>query len=256
MIQTLILGLIQGLTEFLPVSSSGHLILIPSLLKWRDQGLEMDVALHAGTLMAVCLYFWRDLWSMTKSFFCWQWDSSTQLVLALIVATLPVTVLGFALKQLTTIRTPWMIALVGIIFGLLLYGVDRWSTSRRQMHDMTWQRAFWIGLAQAIALFPGVSRSGISMTAARFLGFDRESAAKFSFLLSIPAILGAVTLTTVDVIRLGSPIDLVQTAWGILFSFLSGLFAIHGLMLYLKKHSFLPFMIYRIILGIAILILL
>lgn len=255
MLSIVILALIQGLTEFLPVSSSGHLILIPYLIGWQDQGLEMDVALHAGTLLAVVFYFWRDVKAMALSTLKWiffrkAYDKDTSLALNLVVGTLPVVIIGFIFKQINTIRSPLVIAFAGILFGVLLYGIDLWRPKEKKIEQITLFHAVYVGVAQAIALVPGVSRAGITMTAVRSLGFDRQTAARFSFLLSIPAITGAVALTTYDIVRLGAHMNWPLLGVGVAVSMLAGLAAIHGMLKFLQRFSFLPFMIYRILLGL------
>ena len=258
MFALLILALIQGVTEFLPVSSSGHLILIPYLIGWQDQGLDVDVALHAGTLLAVIIYFWRDLWMMISSL--WQWiytkkafDQGGYLAICLVVATLPAVVAGFIFSYVTTCRSPLLIAWMAIIFGILLYVGDWWGQRLHPRREIKLRDAILIGLAQALALIPGVSRSGICMTAARFLGIERQLAARFAFLLAIPTILGAVGLTSYKMYRNGTSLDLGLLGFGVALSFAFGLLAIHGMLKFLQRFSLLPFAIYRVLLGGVIL---
>lgn len=258
----LILSLIQGLTEFLPVSSSGHLVLLPHLFGWQNQGLEMDVALHVGTLTAVLIYFWTDVWGMITHFlkYCFggfkkrDFDSQVRLALSLVVATLPAIVVGFLLKKmgLNDIRQVSVIATTSILFALVLYLTDRIGFKRDDLNKITLKRGFLIGLGQAIALIPGVSRSGICISVGLALGFTRTAAARFAFLMSIPSITGAATLTAYDAIMDNTPAVWSEIGLGILFSATAGLAAIHFMLRFLASHSLTIFVIYRILLGICI----
>lgn len=262
-INLVILCFIQGMTEFLPVSSSGHLILLPHLFHWTEQGLEVDVALHVGTLCAVFIYFWSDLQAMLISCFRYVmsgfkndcYDEHVKLAFCLIIATIPAVAVGFTLKKLglDDVRKVLVIGMTSIVFGLLLYLADRFGRKEYTTKDMTVARGFVIGIAQAIALIPGTSRSGICITAGRFLGFDRVASARFAFLLSIPAILGAATLTGYDAYKAGTSVVLSEIATGILFSMIFGLAAIHFMITFLTRHSLTPFVIYRLLLGAGIL---
>lgn len=260
-----ILGLIQGLTEFLPVSSSGHLVLLPYFFDWQAQGLEMDVALHVGTLIAVLFYFWRDVWEMAHHFFRYcirgcrnqDFNNHVRLALSLVVATLPAVVVGFLLKKmgLEDIRQVRMIATMGVIFALVLWAADHWGRQKKGLSQITLRHGFLIGLGQALALTPGVSRSGICISAGLALGFTRTAAARFAFLMSIPSIVGAATLTTYDVIQQDSSLVWRDIGLGILFSCLAGFAAIHFMLKFLARYSLTLFVIYRIILGAGIWIL-
>lgn len=257
-----ILSLIQGLTEFLPISSSGHLVLLPHFFGWQNQGLEMDVALHVGTLTAVLIYFWADVWQMTTHFMRYciggfqktNFDDQVRLALSLIVATLPAVVLGFFLKKigLGDLRQINVIASTSIIFALVLFVADRFGTQKKDLNHITLGRGLLIGLGQAIALIPGVSRSGICISAGLALGFTRVAAARFAFLMSIPSILGAATLTAYDAIKDNTPVIWGDIGLGILFSSLAGLAAIHFMLKFLANHTLTIFVVYRIILGICI----
>jgi len=261
-LQIFILSLIQGLTEFLPVSSSGHLVLLPHLFGWHNQGLEMDVALHVGTLVAVLLYFWQDIWGMITHFFKYclsgfrlnALDHQVRLALSLVIATLPAVVVGFILKKtgLDGVRQVGVIATTSIVFALVLFVTDYMGSKKKDLTDITFKRGFLIGLGQAIALIPGVSRSGICISTALSLGFTRVAAARFAFLMSIPSIIGAATLTTFDVIKDDIPIVWGNLGLGILFSALAGLAAIHFMLIFLTRHSLTIFVIYRILLGLGI----
>lgn len=257
-----ILSLIQGLTEFLPVSSSGHLVLLPHLFGWQNQGLEMDVALHVGTLCAVLIYFWADVWGMITHFvrYCFNGfrtqdlDDQVQLALSLVIATLPAVVVGFALKKmgLDDIRQISVIATTSIVFALVLFVTDHFGAKTKGLKEITFRRGFLIGLGQAVALIPGVSRSGICISVALSLGFTRVAAARFAFLMSIPSIIGAATLTTFDVVKQDIPIVWGDIGLGILFSGLAGFAAIHFMLTFLARHTLTVFVVYRILLGIGI----
>jgi undecaprenyl-diphosphatase len=257
-----ILSLIQGLTEFLPVSSSGHLVLLPHLFGWENQGLEMDVALHVGTLIAVLVYFWADIWEIITHFvqYCirgFQADllnRHVRLGLSLIVATLPAVIIGVLLKKggLGDIRHINVIATTSIVFAVVLYAADRFGSQEKSLNSMTLGHGFLIGLGQALALIPGVSRSGICMSVGLSLGFSRIAAARFAFLMSIPSILGAAILTAYDALKADSPIVWGDIGLGILFSSLIGLAAIHFMLTFLARHTLTVFVVYRIILGIGI----
>lgn len=262
-IEILLLSFIQGLTEFLPVSSSGHLILLPKLLGWQDHGLELDVAVHIGTLCSVLIYFYQQIHQMIRDtirFICSRFSPhaytpSVHLSITIIVATIPAVVFGFVLKKLgqEMVRGVEIIAFTSIFFGALLYLTDKLGYKNEK--DVSFGKGCMIGFAQAIALIPGTSRSGICITMGRLLGVDRTSAARFAFLLSIPAILGAGVLTSLDAIKTGVPLLTVDVGLAVLFSFLFGLLAIRFMMTYLAKYSLAPFAIYRIALGIGLLLL-
>lgn len=267
LLHIIVIALVQGITEFLPISSSGHLILVPSLTGWPDQGLAIDVAVHIGTLLAVLIYFKED----TKGLFfaaCGSMGIASarrviegtlyqKLFWALIVATLPVVVIGFAAKTLGLIdmmRTIEIIGWTSIVFGVLLYWADRSASISKVLNHMALKPAFIIGLSQVLALIPGTSRAGITMTSARWLGFSRTEAARFSMLLSIPTIAAAGLLGVLDIIEQGSDtlmIDAIET--GVL-ACLAALFAIHFLMKWLTHSSMTIFVIYRVFLGTGLLL--
>lgn len=261
-IHILILSLIQGLTEFLPVSSSGHLVLLPYLFGWQNQGLEMDVALHVGTLIAVLIYFRTDVGEMAVH--CMRYgaggfqtrdlDNQVRLALSLAIATLPAIGVGFFLKKagLGGIRQINVIAAASILFALVLYAADRLGSQKKSLNNMTIGSGFLIGLGQAIALIPGVSRSGICISAALSLGFSRVAAARFAFLMSIPSILGAATLTAYDAIKADTTVAWGDIGLGMLFSSLAGLAAIHFMLTFLARYTLTVFVVYRLILGAAI----
>jgi undecaprenyl-diphosphatase len=259
-LQIAVLALVQGITEFLPISSSGHLILVPLLTGWPDQGLLVDVAVHVGSLGAVVLYFWRDLAAMSHGLIAWRsggpLDQPGRRLFALVmVGTIPVVLAGLALKLVGTeeLRNAAVIGWATLGFGLLLYAADRLGPCERDIRGMGYGAALVIGLAQVLALMPGTSRSGITMTAARGLGLRRDEAARFSMLLSIPAIIGAGTLLTLDLIELGEAELRSDVLLATGLAFLSAWLSIALLMRWLARASFTPFVIYRCALGVALL---
>ncbi len=257
-LQALILALIQGLTEFLPISSSAHLILPKELLAWPDQGLAFDVAVHIGSLAAVMLYFRKDI---VEIVIAWlhslqpgKQSQQSRLGWYIIVATIPAGLAGLVLGDFIEkyLRSMEVIAATTILFGLLLWWADKSSDHRKQLADMSLKLAIVIGVAQALALVPGTSRSGITITAALLLGFGRSDAARFSFLLAIPVILlsGAYMATKL----MGEAIDWPFMITGILASGVSAWLCIHFFLEFINRIGMLPFVIYRLLLG-AVLIL-
>jgi undecaprenyl-diphosphatase len=260
--EIIILSFVQALTEFLPVSSSGHLIILPQLFGWQDQGLAMDVSVHVGTLCAVLVYFWRELRDMIcqtlgyvfSGFQKNRFSASVRLSFVIVLATLPAVVIGYLLKKYSLVpRSTQVIAFTAIFFGIILFIADRLQARFHSEQQVGFKNGFLIGIAQAIALIPGTSRSGICITAGRFLGYDRISAARFAFLLSIPAIVGAATLTACDAIKDGIAILTPEVGIAVLSSFIFGLVAISFMLRFISRYSLLPFVIYRIALGIVLL---
>ncbi|MBR1778858.1 MAG: undecaprenyl-diphosphate phosphatase [Alphaproteobacteria bacterium] len=257
MLQTIVLALLQSATEFLPVSSSGHLILVPQLLHWPDQGMAMDIVLHVGTLFSVLIYFRRDVgWAAagTVDLLKRRFKTDRALFAAKLgVACIPVFFAGFFLAGYISehFRNPRLIASTAIIFGILLYWADKKSGRAGTLQEMSFGHAFMIGLAQMLALIPGVSRSGITITAARALGISREEAARFSMLLSVPTIAAAGLLGVVkaaaDPVGQNPPFQLI--ALGMIIAFVGGAAAISFLMRWLKTSSFAIFAVYRVLLG-------
>ena len=254
-----VLAVIQGITEFLPVSSSGHLVLVPLLTGWQDQGLIVDVAVHVGSLGAVVIYFWRDIWGMVTGL-GWMLrgrrSPSAALVFYVIVATLPLVGAGVALEYygLEAPRTLELLGWTTLGGGILLYISDKTGMTVRRMDHMSLGVALMIGLFQIASILPGMSRSGVTMTAARFCGFERPDAARFSMLLSIPAILGAGLLKGRTLLDGSAPPKLtydVLVAAGL--AFVTALIAIAIMMSWLRRATFTPFVIYRLILGGALL---
>jgi undecaprenyl-diphosphatase len=257
-VQALVLGIVQGLTEFLPVSSSAHLALTPWLFGWKDPGLAFDVALHFGTLIAVLWYFrreWRDLigaaWSILRRRRIQTVEEKR--VVFLILATIPGAIGGLLLEQKaeTTFRAPVLTALALMVMGVILWAADRLSRMDRQLPAMRWPEAILVGIAQVLALVPGVSRSGATITAGRLLRFDRQSAAVFSFLMSMPIIAAAVVLKGPDVLnQSGLGPELIV---GVLAAALSSWLAIAVLLRYVVRHSYGIFALYRVVLGVIVL---
>ncbi len=254
------LAVIQGLTEFLPISSSGHLILLPRLFGWPDQGLAFDVAVHLGTLLAVLVYFFDDLLQMAKDWFAsWRGTHTTHSKLAwmLIWATLPVAIVGFLFDDIVELwlRHPIPIALATILFALVLWYADRYGKKIRSIDTMGWKDAMIIGCAQVLALIPGTSRSGITMTAGLIVGLQRDQAARFSFLLSIPVILLAGVWETGELLQSRVAIDHKLLWLATIISALTAWLCIHTFLRFVQYFGMLPFVLYRIALGAVILVL-
>lgn len=254
-IQAGIIALIQGITEFLPISSSAHLLFPSLLLGWPDQGLTFDVAVHLGSLLAVIIYLRKDLIGMVTG--VWQWQQEKRLnhqatlALMLILATLPAVFFGLVLKGWITAnaRELWVVAVTTLAFGLLLGFADWRSRRQDPMAVMSWRHALCIGLAQALALLPGTSRSGITMTAALMLGYSREAAARFSFLMSIPIILAAASLMSLELAIGSVTIEWAPMLMAFLVSFASAWLCILLFMQVLSRIGMWPFVVYRILLG-------
>jgi undecaprenyl-diphosphatase len=264
--QIMILSLVQGLTEFLPISSSAHLILVPYFAHWPDQGILFDVAVHFGTLLAVTLYFRKTLTNLAIS---WATSLVTQkstpeskLGWQLILTTIPAVLVGLFFHDIVanTLRSPLVIGFTTIIFGMLLFLSDRARNTaipigQEAQIKISWKGVFFVGLAQAFALIPGTSRSGITMTACLFIGLTRENAARFSFLMSIPIILMA---TSYEALRLFSePVDFSGQELGLAIgiAFISAYFCIHYFLKLISKIGMLPFTLYRLLLGTCIFLL-
>lgn len=264
-IEVLVLAVVQGLTEFLPISSAAHLILVPLLTPWDDQGLGFDLAVHAGTLTAVLVYFRRDVYSITRdtlgSLATRRLHGDARLGWWVVIATIPVGLAGLMFKELveTTLRTPEVGAIVMacalIGFGLLLGLADWRFRGERTERDLRLPDALIIGFAQALALIPGTSRSGITITAGLFVGLGREAAARFSFLLSIPVIVLASGLMLVDLVRDGAATDWSAFGLGAVIAGLSAFLCIHYFLVFISRIGMQPFVIYRLVLGIILLML-
>jgi len=254
-----VLALVQGITEFLPISSSGHLLLVPLVMGWPDQGVLTDVMVHMGSFLAVVVYFWRDCMNLlagTIDMVRGRFNAWGKLAMLIIVGTIPAVIVGVVLDKIGFMdavrQMPQIVAWNAIIFGILLYLCDRYGMSTRRMSDMSLAPAIIIGIAQAVAIIPGTSRSGITMTAARALGFERPESARFAFLLGIPAIAGAGVLKLGDAVANHETITFGMVLTMIL-TFFVALGTITVLMKLVRYMSFLPFAIYRLILGIGLL---
>jgi undecaprenyl-diphosphatase len=260
LLQAAVLGAVQGLTEFLPVSSSGHLIMVPFLLGWPAHSQAFDLALHLGTTAALAWFFWADWLALIRGFVrgltsseARQSDPNWRFALLVLLGSIPAGIIGVvAEKPIEDLfRSPVLNAGLLIVFGLVLLAADRWASLKRSMEDLVWPDALIMGLAQAIALMPGVSRSGITITAGLFRGLDRPTAARFSFLLSGPIILGAAVFK----LRTGIPsAELGGALVGIAVSAIVGFFAIGLLLRYLQRNSLLVFVIYRVLFGALVIV--
>ena len=268
LLHVVILAVVQGITEFLPISSSGHLVMTWEMFDrfdWQvpentqSERLILDVAVHVGTIFAVCLYFWRDIAQIAVGLarlLTGQMTPGARLAFHVILATIPLIVVGFLFKDAITeiLRDVRIVAWATIGFALLLLIADRFGLTLRRVEHLGARGALFIGLAQVLALIPGTSRAGITMTAARFLGFERLEAARFSLLLAIPAILGAGTLAGLDLYESGNlhlGFDAIAAA---AISFVVAFLTIVLMLRWLRRAGFLPFVIYRLVLGAALLL--
>jgi undecaprenyl-diphosphatase len=255
LMQAVVLALIQGLTEFLPISSSGHLILVPVFLGWDDQGLAFDVATHLGTLCAVLFYFRRDLWPMTRDALGTLRGGArtreSDLAWWVVIGTIPTVVFGalFADVISTVLRSPLVIAATMGGFGILLWVADIRGGKDRTEAQIGWRDALIIGLAQAVALIPGTSRSGITITAALFLGLQRQAAARFSFLLSIPIIIAAISYEFLKLMRDPEPAAWLVLGVGAAVAGVVAYLTIRGFIAMLGHMGVAPFAIYRLFLA-------
>jgi undecaprenyl-diphosphatase len=263
-LQAIILGLTQGVTEFAPVSSSGHLILVPWLFNWsilNDPNLNktFDVALHIGTLVGALVYFRADVWRYLTAFGQSVRARSItttdqRLAWALVIGTIPGAVAGALFEDVIQdhLGQPWLIAVMLAVFGVILYAVDRRAPQDQGIEDITIKRGGILGLAQALALQPGVSRSGVTITAGRLMGLNREAAARFSFLLAMPIIAGAGLYKALDLAQTGLQGYGSEFFWGFVSSAISGFLVIWGVLKYLRNHDFKIFMIYRIAVALVV----
>jgi undecaprenyl-diphosphatase len=263
LLQAIILGIVQGLTEFLPISSSGHLILVPWLFDWEfllehpDLNKTFDVALHFGTFIALVIYFWRDIGILLAA---WVRTLATRrlkepegrLAWLILLSIVPAAIVGLLFEDaiVNILGAPWLIATLLIVFGVVMWIVDRWSRKVRETDDLRWRGALLIGVSQALALSPGVSRSGITMVVGMLLGLKRAAAARFSFLMSIPIIGGAALYSGIGVAQDGLPSGMVAPFLvGMASAALSGFAAIWFLLAFLRRHTFVPFVLYRFAIG-------
>jgi undecaprenyl-diphosphatase len=266
----IVLGIVQGITEFLPISSTGHLVLIPRLLHWPEQGLTFDVALHVGTLIALLVYFRRDWADIIMAAFGHPQTKTGEsrgprwLLWGIIIATIPAAVAGKlwdkkfeTMLDTETSKMMFIVAGAMVVFALVIYAADKIGRKRRSLGQMNFVDWILIGLAQAVALIPGVSRSGATISAGLFRNLDRDSAARFSFLLSTPIILGAAALKLKDVMKTGLPAD-ERTPFvaGILTSAVVGYIVIAFLLSYLRRHNLNVVVWYRLAFGVILLALL
>ncbi len=255
-----VLGLVQGLSEFLPISSSGHLAIIPRLFNWADPGLGFDIALHWGTLLAVLAYFWQDVWLIIRGFFHSLMPSTRdlknniyqKLAWLLILSSIPAAIIGYLLESRAEeagMRDLVRVALTLAVFGLVLLTADRLGKKTKNLDRITWLDSLWIGISQALAIFPGVSRSGSTIATGLALGFKREDAARFSFLMSIPIIFGAGLVKIKD---FGVGVTTVELTVGFLTAALFGFLSIKYMLRYLAKHDYKIFVWYRILLAAVV----
>lgn len=256
-LEAIFLALIQGLTEFLPVSSSAHLILPSQILGLADQGLAFDVAVHAGSLLAVMHFFRQQLWQLTCAFFnTLKGKGSAEGVLAwsLVIATIPAGIFGLVFSGLIEeyLRSSWVIAATTLIYAPLLLWADRTGAETRNEYSITWKTALTLGFAQALALIPGTSRSGITITAALMLGFTRQAAARYSFLMSVPVIALAGANQTIGLLENPEPVDWSAIGIGVAVSFASAWLCIHYFLKLIDRIGMLPFVVYRIVLGLGL----
>jgi undecaprenyl-diphosphatase len=266
-LQAIVLGIVQGLTEYAPISSSGHLILVPWAFGWNivadpDLNKSFDVALHMGTLLGAVIYFRHDIWSYLKAFARSVARRSIEgtderLAWAIVLGTIPGVIIG-ALFESTiqdTLGQPWLIAVMLAVFGVVLWWVDLHAPITRDFDSITPRTGSGLGVAQAMALQPGISRSGVTMTAARWIGIDRESAARFSFLLSLPIIAGAGLYKGLGLVGTGFQGYEAQFFWGFVSSAISGFIAIWWLLRYLRRNDFALFMWFRLAVAAIVLVL-
>jgi undecaprenyl-diphosphatase len=254
-VRALVLGLVQGLAEFLPISSSGHLILVPALFGWEDQGLAFDVGLHGGTLLALLAYFWRDWYVMFRSGIAdllrhgariQAWRTDTRLLWLLAVGSIPAAVAGLLFDNWieANVRQPWLVAIMLALMGTVMLIADRLAANRRTVASIGLVDALAIGVGQAFALIPGVSRSGATVTVGLARGLRREDAVRFAFLLGTPAFVGALLLKSADLASL-SGTEARDMAVGFATSAIVGFIAIHVLLRWVRTRSLLVFVLYR-----------
>ncbi len=252
----ILLSLLQGITEFLPVSSSGHLILFSKFTTFPDQGQAMDVALHIGSILAVMIYFSEEIWKMVKGLFKSYFlpnfkEEGNRVFWLVVIATIPAVLAGLFIRSegVEWMRSTKLVGWTILGYGILLFIADKIGMTIRKVNHLGVLDALLIGLAQCLALIPGTSRSGITITMARFLGMERREAAKFSMLLSIPTIIGAGLLVGYELYQEENLLSIILAIDGILYSFIFSIIAIYVVMWWLKKSTFLPFVIYRICFG-------
>lgn len=258
-LHAIFLAVLQGLTEFLPVSSSAHLILVPKLLGWPDQGLAFDIAVHLGTLIAVVVFLRKDLQAIIPAWFAgWRtrsWDAQGQLAWFIILATVPVAIFGYFGSTWieNDLRAPMVIAASTAIFALLLWWSDRGAQSNtKSLSSLSWKSAGMVGLAQAFALIPGTSRSGVTMTALLALGYDRVSAARFSFLLAVPTIILPGLYKSTQLVRADTVVDWGSLLLGVTISAVVAFLCIRWFLAIIARIGMMPFVIYRLLLALGL----
>jgi undecaprenyl-diphosphatase len=254
LIEIIVLAILQGLTEFLPISSSAHLILPSHVFGWQDQGLAFDVAVHAGSLFAVVLYFRKEVGRMAVSWFAslfGKHDSESKLAWLIILGTIPAGLAGLVFNDFIegNLRSVTVISITTILFGLLLWWADKNAKQTKGEYEITVKEVLVIGFAQVLALIPGTSRSGITITAGLILGLTAKAAARFSFLLSIPLIFAAGGYKAIELSQQVIPVDWTAIGLGTLLSFISAYACIHYFLILVEKIGMMPFVIYRLALG-------
>ena len=258
-VKTIILGIIQGIGEFLPISSSAHLILVPYLFGWEESSMAFDIALHFGTLAAVLVIYFKDWWNLfigaVKKITKKEDSFDNKMFWYMVLATVPGALLGFLLDDIVENvfrKQIWLIASSLAVMGVLIYLGDKWSEKhykkQTEFEDISLKQALFIGLSQALAIIPGFSRSGTTILTARLLGLSKKAATKFTFLLSVPIIAGATVL------EVGNLELSIETFLGVFIAFIVGIFSIKFLLNYIKKHDFSVFAVYRVVFAIIILI--
>ncbi len=254
-LQYFIIGITQGFTEFLPISSSGHLVLVSELTNWQDQGLFTDVAVHVGTLLAVIIYLRAHIIFLVKNFFSLKIVNNYNLI-KIIISTIPAVLVGFFIFDIVKLyfRDVKVVAVTSIVFAALLFVADRIKIKTSTWQSMSYMQAFFIGLFQVLAFIPGASRAGVTITGARFLGFDRYSSSIFSMLLSIPIIFASLILTSIDFMKSPSlNVNLYQSFFAAFVAFITALLSINLMMSLIQRSNFNIFIIYRVMLGFILL---
>jgi len=258
-IHALVLGIIQGVGEFLPISSSGHLVVVPYIFGWDYQGLNFDIALHTGTLLALLIFFWHDWANIISAGISMKSENKSEknshnLLWIILVGSIPAAIAGYLLESMAehALRNPLLVAILLAVFGLLLWLVDYATSGKLKIKDIGYVKGFLIGIGQAVALFPGVSRSGATITAGLLTGLDRENATRFSFILAVPAVVGAFALSLKS---FDPSVITVPFLVAVITSAAFGLLSIKFLLRYVSKHGFAWFAIYRLALAALIIIL-
>ena len=254
-LQYFIIGIVQGFTEFLPISSSGHLVLVSELSSWQDQGLFTDVAVHVGTLFAVVIYLRTHITALANNFFSFQLTLNDNLI-KIIIATIPAVIVGFFIIDFVQLyfRDIKVVAVTSVVLAALLFVADHFKMKLSSWENMSYVQAFIIGVFQVLAFIPGASRAGVTITGARFLGFNRSSAAIFSMLLSIPIILASLVLTSLDLLSSSEiNINLYQSLFAAIVACITALVSINIMMRIIQNSTFNIFIIYRVLLGFILL---